>query len=120
MVHTKSSTPITIERWFDVYRPVPNASGASLGFDVNDKSCLHETSGPDLVAVQAAVKNKPETVWTLLDCDGQMFITNGFHYVNRMGYFITEVPYTNEHPIDIACDDDDGDLVEDDLDEVSQ
>jgi hypothetical protein len=31
-------------------------------------------------------------VWTVLDCDGALVVGSGFHYVNRVGYIITEVP----------------------------
>ncbi|HEY4755785.1 MAG TPA: hypothetical protein VIH28_07010 [Ignavibacteriaceae bacterium] len=29
-------------------------------------------------------------VWTILDVDGKLIISAGFHYVNRFGYIITE------------------------------
>jgi len=35
-------------------------------------------------------------VWTWVDGDDGSWIISGFHYVNRIGYFITEKPYTGE------------------------
>ncbi|WP_034619338.1 hypothetical protein [Chitinibacter tainanensis] len=37
-------------------------------------------------------------LWTLLDNDGNMIITPGLHWVNRMQYVMTEVPHTAETP----------------------
>jgi len=37
-------------------------------------------------------------VWTLIDCEGGLYLSNGWHFVNRLGYVVTEV----EH--DVAVD----------------
>lgn len=29
-------------------------------------------------------------IWTILEADGIMFYSSGFHFVNRLGYLITE------------------------------
>ena len=34
-----------------------------------------------------------DRIWTMLDCDGKIYISPGWHYVNRMDYIITEVPW---------------------------
>lgn len=34
-----------------------------------------------------------EYIWTLVDCEGKMYIIPGWHYVNRMNYIITEIPW---------------------------
>ena len=37
---------------------------------------------------------EPNRVWTLIEGDsGNLWITNGYHFVNRLNYFITEVPF---------------------------
>ncbi len=33
---------------------------------------------------------KVEHIWTVLDADGTLYIVPGHHYVNRMGYYVTE------------------------------
>lgn len=38
-------------------------------------------------------KADPNCIWTILDCDGKMYICPGYHYVNRMDYLITEKPW---------------------------
>lgn len=39
----------------------------------------------------------PTKVWTLLDCDGELLIRAGWHFANRLGYFVTEESWFNEH-----------------------
>lgn len=49
-----------------------------------------EEALPDLPDVD----NK--TVWTQIDSDGEVIIVSGIHFVNRLGYWITEVPHNND------------------------
>jgi hypothetical protein len=36
----------------------------------------------------------PERVWTLLDCDGVLYLASGFHFVNRTrDYFVCAIPH---------------------------
>ncbi len=79
--------PRILERTFwQKFKPVKNHLDTNASFDGH----MFETYGPELEHVQSKV---PEgTVWTLLDCDGQLVISSGFSFVNRMGYFITEKP----------------------------
>ena len=36
-------------------------------------------------------------LWTLIEGDnGELFISSGFHFVNRLEHFITEIPYDEE------------------------
>lgn len=35
-------------------------------------------------------------VWTILDCDGKLYVSPGFHFVNRIDYVLCEVPWTDE------------------------
>lgn len=77
------------EEQFDNLRPVKNPHG-DHGFD----GALFETFGAEL----NFVRNQPENrVWTLVDDDeGNPTIVSGFHLVNRIGYFVTEEPWTEE------------------------
>ncbi len=34
-------------------------------------------------------------IWTLLDCDGRLYLSPGFHFVNRLGYVLCRVPWTD-------------------------
>jgi hypothetical protein len=47
-------------------------------------------AGKDLEDLKKYPDNQ---IWTMLDCDGKIYIVPGWHYVNRMDYLITEVPW---------------------------
>lgn len=46
--------------------------------------------GPDLVYLK---EQNIHNIWTILDCDGKMYICPGWHYVNRMDYLVTKHPW---------------------------
>jgi hypothetical protein len=77
---------------FDMTYPlVPNHlnPNASWG-DGEGTGCLFETYGEELEFVR---KQDPRTVWTLLDGDdGDLYLASGYHFVNRIGYFVSTVP----------------------------
>jgi hypothetical protein len=55
----------------------------------DDRGCLFETHGEELEFVR---QQDPTTVWTILDGDdGDQYLVNGFHFVNRIGYLISTV-----------------------------
>jgi hypothetical protein len=55
---------------------------------------MFETFGKELEWVKDQPENK---VWTLMDDDdGNLVITTGFHVVNRVGYYVTEIPWDRE------------------------
>jgi hypothetical protein len=88
---SETSTPP--HEWEDFvarFKPETNPNNDSYdGF-------MFETFGEDHAKVREACDQNPGHIWTLLDCDGSMVVANGMHFVNRMGYFICEVPYTGK------------------------
>lgn len=88
---------IDYEEWFDLYKPVQNPIDNNASFD----GCLFETSGAEHKYIVDADQLR---VWTLLDNDGVLTVSNGYHRVNRMGYFVTEVPYMDGQLIDVKVD----------------
>jgi hypothetical protein len=63
--------------------------------------CMYETFGEEL----EYVKNKPnKNIWTIVDTDGDdLLILAGFHFVNRLGYLITNEEWEDEHE-EYLCD----------------
>ena len=60
---------------------------------------MFETYGEELEEVIATDPNK---VWTLVDGDdGETVIVNGYYFVNRLVYYITEVPFEDGEEIDV-------------------
>jgi hypothetical protein len=37
-------------------------------------------------------------VWTLIEADGVLYAESGLHFVNRLGYFVTETPVQGFRP----------------------
>lgn len=84
------------ESWWDEFVPTGEPE-ANSGPCIGETPRMFETYGRDLEAVRAQHQKDPTKVWTLLDCDGDLYIGAGFHYVNRIGYFITEKSWEDRH-----------------------
>lgn len=57
----------------------------------NIKGAMFETFGEEVEYIRAYHDQKK--VWTLLEADGKQYISAGYHRVNRLGYFITEIAW---------------------------
>lgn len=74
------------DEWFATYKPIPNNIVEDSSFD----GTMFETYGDEVAFVKKA---DPAYIWMYGDGDdGGSYIWNGWHIVNRIGYFITEVP----------------------------
>jgi hypothetical protein len=74
------------DEWVDTYKPIPNNIVEDSSFD----GTMFETYGAEYEFVKKA---DPAYIWMYGDGDdGGTYIWNGWHIVNRIGYFITEVP----------------------------
>lgn len=92
-------TENAFDTWFEKYQPIKNTfRSAEASFD----GTLFETFGKELEHVRLA---DPSKVWTLIDAEGSTIIESGFHYVNRIGYFITErAVRVEDRPVVIEVD----------------
>jgi hypothetical protein len=94
---------LTYDEWYDKYRPIANPASP-----VKD-DIIFETYGND---VDFLNKQNPLCIWTDLDGDECNFIASGAHFVNRICYYITEVPFEEGEPIEVLIryyDDEEGD-----------
>jgi hypothetical protein len=83
------------DEWFDTYKPIPNNIDTNASFDGH----MFETYGDEVEFVK---KVDPAYIWTYGDGDdGGSYVWNGWHFVNRIGYFITEVPCPADTTIQI-------------------
>lgn len=73
------------EQFVDRFKPIKNPYTDS---DAHDGT-MFETFGKELEFVK---KQPNEKVWTFLAEDDVTWISEGYHFVNRIGYFVTEVP----------------------------
>lgn len=82
-----------LDKWFEEYKPVVNHLESNASFqDENGVGVMFETFGAELEYVLSIANTEPDRVWTYMDGDEGTFIGNGYHLVNRIGYFITEKP----------------------------
>lgn len=79
------------------YKPKENHLDKFAGYG----GLMFETFGKELKFVQ---EQKGENIWTLIDGEGsKCYIVSGWHYVNRLGYFITENPVPENLDIQILA-----------------
>jgi hypothetical protein len=81
--------------WCNTYKPITNHIDNNASFD----GAMFETYGDEV----AFVKEQPEDrIWMYGDGDdGGSYIWSGWGFVNRLGYFITEVPCPPDTTIQI-------------------
>jgi hypothetical protein len=85
--------PELVEAWETKFKPVGN----HLNPDASWSATMFETFGEE---VEFVLSQPDENVWTWIDGDGDdeessgTFLVSGFHHVNRIGYFVCEVPWT--------------------------
>jgi hypothetical protein len=95
---------MTWSEFVDFFKPETNK------FSKDPDQQMYETYGEegDWVA-----RFDPHYVWTYLDVEGGTVTVEGYHFVNRIGYFITEKPWLDgtSYEIDLemdVCDNCDG------------
>jgi hypothetical protein len=92
------------DEWFDTFKPIPNHIDPNASFNDGEQGYMFETYGKELEFVKAQEPNK---IWTYGEGDDGTYIWNGWHVVNRLGYFITTVPYdkSKDYQIEITNND---------------
>ena len=94
---------MSFEDWVKQYKPIYNHIDKNASFqDESDNGLMFETYGDEVEFVKS---QSPENIWTYGDGDdGGGYIWNGWHLVNRIGYFVTEVPCPPDTTIQIQVD----------------
>ena len=75
-----------LDAWDAKYQPIQNHIDPHAG----DK---FETYGKELDYVLSIANTEPDRVWTLVEGDDGLYITNGYNLVNRLNYFINKHPF---------------------------
>jgi len=85
---------LTEDEWFEQFKPIPNHLDDNASFHDGEHGYMFETYGDEVEFVKAQDSNR---IWTYSDGDnGGTYITDGYHVVNRIGYFVTAVPYDDK------------------------
>lgn len=75
------------QAWENKFKPIKNH------FSKDPDETMFETYGEEVEYVQKA-DNK--YIWTNIQGDMSDLIVAGYHYVNRLGYYISSIPWENE------------------------
>jgi hypothetical protein len=97
------------DEWCDTYKPIINHIDSNASFDNGDGGIMFETYGDEVDFVKS---QSPANIWMYgQGDDGGTYVWNGWGFVNRLGYFITEVPCPDGLTIqvqvgepDLTCD----------------
>jgi len=96
---------LTDEEWFKQFQPIPNHLDDNASFNDGEQGYMFETYGKELAFVKA---QEPNRIWTYCDNDvSGTSIFQGMRIVNRIGYFVTTVPFdaNKDYQIQISSDD---------------
>jgi hypothetical protein len=77
----------TYSSWEETFKPITNSIR-------NNSDLAFETYGEE----QEFIRNyDPKFIWTEVDGDSGTYIVAGYHYVNRIQYYITTNPWEDEY-----------------------
>ena len=87
------------DEWCDTYKPIVNHIDNNASFDNGYGGIMFETYGDEVEFVKS---QSPDKIWMYGDGDdGASYVWSGWGFVNRLGYFITEVPCPPDTDIQI-------------------
>jgi hypothetical protein len=91
---------MTMDEWEAIYKPIYNHIDKNASFqDETGQGIMFETYGDEVEFVKS---QDPAKIWMYGDGDdGGSYIWSGWGFVNRLGYFITEVPCPPDTTIQI-------------------
>ena len=91
---------MTFEDWLQTYKPIKNHLDPHASFqDESGEGIMFETYGDEVAFVK---QQDPRHIWMYGDGDdGGSYIWSGWGFVNRLGYFITEVPFPDNTMIQV-------------------
>jgi hypothetical protein len=97
---------LTEEEWFYAFRPIPNHLDDNASFQTEEGvGYMFETYDDELAFVKS---QDPNRIWTYCDGDNSgTYIFQGMRIVNRIGYFVTAVPFdgSKDYQIQISSED---------------
>lgn len=86
---------MTEAEWETQYKPIKNHLDDNASWQNEEgEGIMFETYGDELDFVRGKCEHNPRCIWTLMDSEvnDDCVVVEGFHFVNRIGYFITENP----------------------------
>lgn len=97
-VEPERASPPTYDEWIETCRPLSNPFNPNAPFN----GMMFETFGPEFDHVLAM---QDARVWTIVEGDDDaLLLISGRHFVNRLGYLLTEKPWDGINPIEITIE----------------
>ena len=92
------------DTWVETYKPIYNHIDDNASFqDETGQGMMFETYGEEVEFVKS---QNPANIWMYGDGDdGESHIWSGWGFVNRIGYFITEVPFDADTDVQVNLND---------------
>lgn len=90
---------LSIDEWVETYKPIKNPNS-----DWDSDYSPFETYSPDLDFVRG---HDDKFIWTEVDGDDGVYIVAGYALVNRIQYYICEVPHDGKFQQVLVCLDQD-------------
>lgn len=87
-------TRLPYDEWFEQYQPIINDIAG-------DEQYQFETYGDEL---QYVLQQDDKHIWTEMDGDQGVSIVSGYHLVNRIQYYITVKPWTEDIEIPVSIE----------------
>jgi hypothetical protein len=84
------------DEWYETYKPIKNHLDKNASWNGE----MFETYGEE---VEFVISQPNENIWTWVEAEGGTYLLSGYYFVNRMGYIICSVPWTEE-AIEITID----------------
>ena len=92
---------LTIEDFYNKYTTEHNQvllktlkEGISADDMCSFGGCMYETYGEEV----DYVKQQPnKRIWTIIDEEDKLYIIAGYHFVNRLGYLVTDEEWSDEN-----------------------
>ena len=79
------------DEWFDTFKPIHNHIDTNASFSDGEYGYMFETYGDEVKHIQEA---DDYSIWTYGDGDdGGTYIWSGYSFVNRIGYFLSNVKW---------------------------
>ena len=97
---TQTAIEMTEDEFDAQYPLVTNHINPNASWVFGDgPGCLFETYGEELTFVRS---QDPLTIWTLVDGDdGNQYVLSGYHFVNRIGYLVSTIPFPEDAEIEV-------------------
>ena len=84
---------LSCEEWEAKYKPLPNTTTPREEWN----GWMYETYGADETSIQLLNHIEPNRIWTVLTgLETGDTIAQGYHHVNQLCYFVTELPFNPE------------------------